>query len=487
MSIVGDSVSAIVLSDRGPVRFTDEAGMLVPRTQSGSVTALLGRLAAAANYPITWFSPSTSPADELATRRGLFDALDHCLGYSPRVVTFQESLYDKYYYDVGVNIIWGAWHGIEDDVPLQLDRSAPARSLEPYFRVNRVMARRVADTARSEAVVAVQDYQFMLVPELLRRRRPDLSIVHFSHVPFPNAESVARLPGAVISTLVHGMLGADLLGFQRPAWAERFLDCCEHLRIPVDRKYGRVSYRGRWSWIRCYPVSVDVNALIRRSCTPEVRRWEIDATEPESCVRIVRVDRLDPAKNALRGFQALATVLDRNPTLAAKVRFVACFIPSRERVPAYQQYASAVRALIEDVNRRHPGAITVHYGNDQGRALAMLCRYDVLLVNSVADGMNLVALEGAVLNARDGVVVLSTGTGAYDALPGALALERPRDVGATAEVLEAALALSPADRRRRAVQMREATVKAGVVHWLDDQIADAVRASHGDAPSSQPP
>jgi trehalose 6-phosphate synthase len=482
-----DAEQVVLLSDRGPVRFTSAGDGVVPERQSGSVTVLLDGIAATASYPVVWLSPSTSTADDLAMRSGLFDRLSARLGYSAQVVLVDEQDYRGYYFDAGVNVIWAAWHGVEDDLPVRYDRHRPLASLASYCRVNQAMADRVAEVAAANAVVAVQDYQFMLAPAMIRARRPDLRIVHFSHIPFASPESVDRLPPAITTALVTGMLGADLLGFQRPQWARRFLRHCQRAGLEVDPEHGWVRHRGRRVWVRCYPVPVDAAVLADRSATPEVQRWAASTAAADRVARIVRVDRLDPAKNALRGFQAYQLLLRRRPELARETRFVACLIPSREGVPDYRRYAARVRQVVDDINDHHPGAVTVHYGNDQDRAFGVLCGYDVLLVNPVADGMNLVAMEGPVLNTKDGVVLLSAMAGAADLLSGAVDLAEPRDVEATAAALEMALGLSAAERAARARRLTAAISRLSPAGWLDRKIADTVAVSAGAAPSSPPP
>jgi trehalose 6-phosphate synthase len=477
----------VLLSDRGPVRFTGNVANIAPQLQSSSVTALLHSLATRATHSITWLTPSTSTADENAMRLGLFRELDAQLGYSPRVVLVDELEYDRYYYDVGINIIWSVWHGIEDDVPPRWNTQHPLASLTSYTHVNRRMAVKVAEAAAEGAVVVVQDYQFLLAPAMIRAKRPDVRIVHFSHVPFPDTSSLNKLPPVLVRAFVNGMLGADLLGFQCVRWADRFLRCCERLGLDVDQERWNVRHRNRRTWVRCYPVSVDVVSLKNRSRAPEVRRWAAQTAASDRVARIVRIDRLDPAKNALRGFEAYSMLLDRMPGLARDIRFVACLTPSRERFPDYQRYAARVRSVVHGINRRYPGAITVHYGNNQERAFGVLDGYDVLLVNPVADGMNLVAMEGPVLNTKDGTVILSSGAGAADLLSGAEILARPGDLAATADALEAALFLPPAKRRERAEQMQAAISRLDVAEWLERQVTDAMAVGAAAAPSCLPP
>jgi len=427
----------VLVSDRGPVRFEDRMGELVPTRRNSSVTGLLDGIARSTHAEVTWLAPSTADADRRASRTGLMRDLSDTLGYRYDAVPVSERDYQRYYDDTGVSLIWTAWHGIEDEVPVR------RHPLDGYRAVNRALADRVIETASAEATVAIQDYQFLLAPAMIRRHRDDLRIIHFTHTPFPDAKSLDALPQNVVRELVEGMLGADLLGFQRPLWATRFLDCCARLRLPVDRRR-----------VRCYPVTVDHAALGARARAPRVLRWA-GRTRTEDRRRVLaRVDRLDPAKNALRGFQAYALMLRRRPELAREVRFVACLIPSRERLPDYHRYAHRTRQLIDEINAAHPGAVTVHHGDDQDRAFGVLTVQDVLLVNALADGMNLVAQEGALLG--EGAVVLSSGTGAADLLPGAVPLGDPRSVEATADALTQALALPEDVRRERVYRMRAA-------------------------------
>jgi trehalose 6-phosphate synthase len=478
----GPSGHVVLVSDRGPMQFSDHSGRLVPERRKSSVTALLDGLARALPQRVVWVAPSIAQCDAHAARLGLFDGLAERLGYRYVAVPVEKDVYDLYYYDVGVEIIWSAWHGIEDEVPFRHAARYPSTALAGYRAINQALAERVGAVALSGAVVAVQDYQLMLVPALLRDQRPDVRISHFSHTPFPDRMSRTKLPEPLLRSLVLGMLGADLLGFQRPLWARRFLDCCGDLGLETDHQRGCVHLGGHTVWVRSYPVTVDGAALEMRVRSTEVRNWaqRIRAGDPRRV--IARVDRLDPAKNAVRGFEAYALALHRRPSLARQVRFVACLVPSREHLPDYQRYTERMWEVVQKVNEAHPRAITVHYGEDQDRALGLLRAYDVLLVNPLADGMNLVAQEGPLLNHNDGVTVLSAGAGAADLLPGVVELDRPRSVEATAAAINAALDLSPGQRRRRIEQMRSAISRLRPADWLDHQLADTVSVGSGGAP-----
>jgi glycosyltransferase involved in cell wall biosynthesis len=172
--------------------------------------------------------------------------------------------------------------------------------------------------------------------------------------------------------------------------------------------------------------------------------------DSDGLATIVRVDRLDPAKNILGGFEAFRLLLERHPEWRGRVRFLAFLVPSREAIPEYRRYKDEVFALIEEINARYGNGrwrpITVFYEENRPQALAGLSLYDVLLTNSLADGMNLVAKEGPVLNQRDGVVVLSTGVGAYQELQGAALGVEAEDIDGTTEALHRALRMAPEER-----------------------------------------
>jgi trehalose 6-phosphate synthase len=462
----------VVVSDRGPVQFEKQDGELVLARRKGSLTAWLDGVARSVRADVTWVAPSTAPSDGHATELGLLDELSGVLGYRYQAVVVDERDYYRYYDDTGVKLIWTVWHDIEEDVPVQL------LPLAGYQRVNRALADRVATVAPVGATVAVQDYQVLTAPALIRRRRDDLRIVHFSHTPFPSAAALDALPPAVVRELVLGMLGADLLGFQSPLWARRFLDSCARLELPVDHDRGWVGHDGRRVWVRCYPVLVDTAALEARASAPDVTRWANQIRAEDLRRMITRVDRLDPAKNVVRGFEAYALLLRRRPALADEIRFVACLVPSRARLTEYRHYADRMWRLVRELNDEFPNSVTVHYGDDHDRALGALRVHDVLLVNPVADGMNLVAQEGAVLN-PDAATVLSTGAGCAHLLDGAVPLTEPKSVQATATALAEALALPVDQRRERARRMRAAL---GATDWIGHQLADVDAVHAGAAP-----
>ncbi|MFF1378226.1 trehalose-6-phosphate synthase [Streptomyces sp. NPDC058308] len=474
----------MLVSDRGPVTFLSTPSGPVLERRPGSVTSLLDRSARALREEVRWLAPSTSEEDRRATADGRFARLG--LGYGFRTVPCLPADYRRYYEDAGVRGLWYALHDLWDDLPRPLDSAGPGplrdgSALRAYQQVNRAVAAAAADACHPRGVVCFQDYQFLTAPGFLRARLPEQTVGLFLHAAFAAPEALAVLPRAARGLLLRGMLGADVLGFQCERWADSFLRFSGEAGCEVDRRAGSVRHAGGRTLVRRYPAPPDQEYLTDVFGTPEADRWSAVVRGLREGARLlVRVDRLDPAKNVLRGFEAFALLLDEHPELRRRVRFVCCLTPSRPAVPEYAWYAARVRDAVADIQRAHPGVLTVYWDEDRTRAMAALREYDVLLVNSVHDGMNLVAQEGVLVNRRDGAVVLSARTGSAERLRGgALVLDDPRDVRATASALRQALAMPLGERAARAERMRAPLAAASPEGWLRAQLADLAEVRDG--------
>jgi trehalose 6-phosphate synthase len=348
--------------------------------------------------------------------------------------------------------------------------------------VNRSFAE-AFDASDGEPAFLVQDYHLSLVPRMLRERRPDALVAHFTHTPFAGPMYLRVLPPSMRVGLLKGMLGADVLGFHHQRWADAFLLCCRELdRAKVDLRRRAVELDGRRSEVRVHPISIDVPALRERARQPDVagrrralRRWRGDTR------LLLRVDRLDPAKNVLRGFLAYEELLVRHPQWRERVRFLALLNPSRQTIPEYRAYAEDCERTVERINAAHgtPGwtPIELAVEDDHARSIAGYLEYDVLLVNPLADGMNLVAMEGPALNRRRGVLVLSRQAGAFGRLGRSALGVHPFDVGETAEALHEALSMPEQERARRATALRRTVGRLDPAGWAQDQVRDLERVA----------
>jgi trehalose 6-phosphate synthase len=277
--------------------------------------------------------------------------------------------------------------------------------------------------------------------------------------------------------ILDGLCAVDLLGFQTEEDGLNFIRTCQSYlpRAHVNFRHGRVWYRNHATHVRDFPISIDVDALRQLAASPEVtkHRSEIqDAVGDQQL--IVRIDRIEPSKNIVRGFLAFEEMLELYPEHRGQVQFLALLVPSRMDVDEYQDYSDELMAAAGRVNAQYGTSewepVRLLVGEDYPRAVAILQLYDVLLVNSIADGMNLVAKEGPIVNQRDGVLILSEGAGAHEQLePGATVIS-PCDVYATAEALHQALVMSPEERLERATRLRWLIEREDITAWLCRQL-----------------
>jgi trehalose 6-phosphate synthase len=479
---MGDQRRAlIVAANRGPVTFeVAEDGRLEPqRGEGGLVTALTGLCWQTGGV---WVACARTEADA-AWRSGGVTMGEGC-EIDVQFLAPDPLAYERYYSVIANPLLWFLQHSMWD-VPRApvIDRTTWQAWDEGYVVVNRLFAEAIAAQVRAASrptLVMLQDYHLYLVARFLRdmlspRERP--KVLHFVHIPWPGVDYWRILPPAMRQPILDGLCAVDLLGFQTRDDGLDFIRTCESLlpRAHVNYKHGRVWYRHHSTYVRDFPISIDVEALRQLARSAEVTEYR---AEFESLVgdrqMILRIDRTEPSKNIVRGFQAFEELLEVHPEYHERVVFLALLVPSRIEVEEYQDYLDDLMAAAGRVNARFGTSewepVRVLVGENYPRAVTALQLYDVLLVNAIADGMNLVAKEGPIVNRRDGVLVLSERTGARQQLePGALVIS-PCDVHMTADVLHLALAMPPQERRERAECLRSSIEREDIDVWLRWQL-----------------
>ena len=475
----------IVASNRGPVTFERESdGSLTPRRGAGGlVTALIGALQAVEGL---WVAAAMSPEDRelVATTKGRIDMHGFGANYRLRYLDIPPYTYDGYYNQISNGILWFANHYLWD-TPLSpsfgVDTDA---AWDCYVDVNRAFAEALAEEADSfatEPVFLIQDYQLCLVPRFLRELRPHALIAHFSHTAIAGHTYIRILPAKIREGVLRGMLGADVLGFHSEMWADNFISSARSLPgVRADLTHSRVMAEGRQVAVKIHPISVEAGPMREAASTPEVARLRKQLNQWRGDRRLIlRVDRLELTKNIVRGFQAYETFLRRHPGWRGRVVFLALLSPSRMDIPEYREYAEQCVAEAERINERLGEAdwtpVEVRVKDDYLGALAAYGLYDVLFVNPVFDGMNLVAMEGPLLNRRGGVLVLSRNAGAYFRL-GRYALPvNPFDVAEMADALNAALEMPHDERTRRARGLSRLVLANPPERWVRSQLEDLER------------
>jgi trehalose 6-phosphate synthase len=471
----------IIAANRAPVTFqrTEDGDLAYDRGGGGLVTALLGLCR---HTDATWIACGRNEADA-AWRSGAVTMAD---GGEIQIefLTPEPSAYDGYYNAIANPLLWFLQHSMWDvpRVPV-INRATWDAWEQGYEAVNRMFAQKIAERVRAipqPTLVMLQDYHLYLTARYLREELAEEeqpTVLHFIHIPWPGPEYWRILPPGMRQEILDGLCAVDVLGFQTEADSLDFLRTCavELPRASVTYDRRRVWYENTTTYARDFPISINVDALRELAASPEVEayRSEIEKLVDDRKL-ILRVDRIEPSKNILRGFQAFEELLDLHPEYREQVKFLALLVSSRLGVEEYQDYLDELMAAAGRVNAHYGTSdwepIRVLVGDNYPRAVAALQLYDALLVNSIADGMNLVAKEGPIVNQQDGVLVLSERTGARQQLePGALVIS-PCDVYATAEALHQALSMPAEKRHQWANRLRGLIEREDIDDWLCRQL-----------------
>jgi trehalose 6-phosphate synthase len=399
-----------------------------------------------------------------------------------RLVDIPMEVHEPFYGVIANPLLWFVQHRLYDLTSSpSLGREERRAFDEGYVVANRLAADAVVeqvDKVGGTAFVLLHDYHFYLVGDLVRARCPDALVSHFVHIPWPEPDTWRVLPTDMRQQLLTGLLGCDVVAFHTRADARAFLLCCQQLLgLPTDLRLLTVSVAGRTVRARVYPISIDIPALeaIAHTDASDEHLVDLDHTIGAGQL-ILRVDRTDPSKNIVRGFHAYDLLLTEHPELHGQVVFLALLQPSRQDVQEYADYLAAIGAAASAVNARHGTGywqpVDLRYASDMALACAAYRRCDVLVVNAVADGMNLVAKEAVVLSERDMVLALSESTGAHDELGRFAVTLHPFDIAQQADALHEALTMPAQLRRDRREHAAAIVHHNDVQRWLSVQLAE---------------
>ena len=500
----------MIVSNRGPLTFErDASGWHATRGSGGLVTALadLGRLA-----PVSWVSAAMGEGDRVAGRilAGM-DGADtthadraDLIGLIERQLPEQDlrlllsdvaaEAYAAHYGTVANPFLWFIQHGLYNFAyePLVDDALVKAWR-QGYAVVNEQLGRAaVAAAAGQRPVVMLQDYHLYLAAATIRALRPNALLLHFNHIPWPSDSTWQVLPQGLRRAICEGLLANDILGFQTDRYATNFLaTVASFVRdARVDPAGRNVRWRGRTVWVRAYPISLDPEALSRFASGPEVaerRRLLAERVARAGGPRlIVRVDRLEPSKNVLRGFLAFDALLARRPDLRGTVRFLTVTSSTREALPEYAQYATEIREVVARVNGwadPEEAPIWLLDGSDYATAIAAMQLADVVVVNPIVDGMNLVAKESVLVG--EPVLILSETAGAAEQLAADSLTVTAADVAGTSRALERALAMPHGERLYRLRRLRASVRAEDLAWWLERQVRDLDAVAAGRRPRSR--
>src|SRR5687768_6537794 len=486
-----DGAPLVLVSNRGPVTYQDDGS--VKRGTGGLATALIGL---ASHRDAVWIASAMTEADVEKTREHDGEAFEieapEGGEFRVRFVASDPEAYDRFYNIFANPMLWFIQHYLWDQSNAPDIRRHEVEAFEfGYNVVNEDLAAAVLDEIEGaeEPVVMVHDYHLYTLPAMVRKARPDAFLHHFVHIPWTQSDAWRVLPTKMREEIFAGILANDIIGFHTRSYRRNFLQCCvDLLDLDVDHTRGVVFHEGREVWVRAYPLPIDWRATQAIAERPRVAEFEERLLRRRRDYSILRVDRADLSKNVLRGFTAFDIFLEQHPEFAERITFTAQLMPSRTDVPEYAEYLEKIEALVAVVNHRHGTPdwmpIDLKLRDDLDEAVASYKHYDVMMVNAMFDGMNLVAKEGPLVNERDGVSILSENTGAHEEL-GEFALSvNPFDVQELADSIHAALTMGAEERARRARGLKEIVTTRDPGDWIDEQIAD-IRAKGATKPAAR--
>jgi len=493
----------LVASNRGPVsyQFGADGSLAGQRGGGGMIAGVTEGLAAIGpEADVTWICAALGDADRAAAARLDADREQGAHkedGITVRMLDIPPDIFDRAYNNVANSALWFVHHLLFDTPNQPQFGHDFRRDWESYLTYNEAFADALTEEAR-EALSAgagqdrppsgglrilIQDYHLCLAPRMLRERlggaARDVGIAHFSHTPWAPPDYYRMLPEQVGRALLDGILGADHAGFHAERWAAAFVQCCAAIlgaEVAPAGAAWRVTYRGHVTEVAVHPLGVDAPALRERARAGDVQA-HVSTLRAAAADRklIVRVDRTELSKNIVRGLVAYRELLATWPQWRGRVVHLAFAYPSRSALAEYRAYTDRVRRLAREITEEFGtpdwDPLILEVKDDYPRSLAACAIADVLLVNPVRDGMNLVAQEGPVLSERGCALVLSREAGAAATLAADALLVNPYDITETAEALHQALVMPDAERQRRSAALAAVAAADPPARWLGGQLA----------------
>ena len=485
----GESGPTVVVSNRGPVTFSrgEDGERDHSRGAGGLVTAL--NAVVRRGEGAVWIASAQSDEDAaVAKEPAPYEVEDLRIVF----VEHDEAAYDLMYNTLANPLLWFVQHGLYD-LPRSPRLGDDTREAweDGYVPVNRNFARAVAETVGDSPAskILLHDYQLYMTPLFLREELGEKAaaafISLFVHIPWPEPDLWGILPQYIRKGILESLLSADVVAFHTEGYARNFVETAARvLGAETDAENGTVRYEGREVWVRAYPISIDPAEFEELAGSEAILEQE-EFVKGLPGKLLLRVDRTDLSKNVVRGFEAYGRMLERHPETKENVTFLAQLQPSRGDIPEYAAYMEAVGRTAEEVNAKHGTdgwtPIQLFMMDNFPRSVAAYKNYDVLLVNAVRDGMNLVAKEAAVVNGRDGVLVLSEYAGAHEELGEHALTVNPYDLDEQADALYEALTMPDEGRKKRADGLRETVMENTIEDWVEAQMRDieAYREQYG--------
>lgn len=473
----------IVASNRGPVVFKTNKNKEIEliRGAGGIVGSMIPFLEKTHG---TWVSSAIGECDHYMNEK-YHDKVPIPLEnpeYYVQFIKSDEDDYNRFNGKFANPLLWFIHHSMWNPPYSPCADEELHQAWDSYQHVNSLFAEAISEDIRKSGktpIVMLQDYHIYLTPKMIRKEHPDVLMSQFVHIPFPSPEIFQQLPNHMQTEILGSILTNNVLGFHIPRYRNNFLQTVK-LILPdatVDDVGGDILYKGHVCHVKTYPISIDLETIQKHAKSPNVisKQEKVDQIVGD-CKLIYRTDRADLSKNIIRGFQAYDMFLDKFPEWQEKVKFVATLMPSRQDIKIYREYTDNIRDIVKEINQKYatPNWEPIKYicRGDYDLVIALLKRYDVLMVNPILDGMNIVAKEGSAINDNNGVLVLSTGAGCYEELKNGAICVNPYDLRQTAESIDMALLMDDETKKQMLQNARDAIKRNDLNKWTSSQLKD---------------
>jgi len=448
----------VIASNRGPVSFEIRDDELISSRGAGGLVSGVGPLVHGTDT--VWIAAALSNGDRRAGESGTISAA----GFNVRTLAIEKDIFDKAYNVIANETLWYLYHGLFDQPRAPVIDTEWYEAWTAYRRYNEIFAEAIIEDAPENAIVLLQDHHLALAAPRIRDDRPDIDSVHFTHTPFASPDQLRVLPELARTELLLGYLANGALGFHSSRWSDAFIANCRET----------LGHRPTTTFVS--PLGTDAEEIRGFAKSPACEAEYASLVEEVGDKLVIgRPERLELSKNLLRGFWAYDELLAMRPDLHEEVVFVANFSPSRTAVRDYITYRAELEATIEEINARWGTdtwtPIIYKAESNYARAVAVLRRYDLLLINPIRDGLNLVAKEGPLVNERDGVLLLSREAGAFDEFSGIATEVHPYDISQTAQAMSDALDMPAELRAEVNADLRDISESRNPKIWYDEQLA----------------
>ena len=471
----------VIVSNRGPVTFSrSESGERgYSRGAGGLVTAL--NAVSRRRQEVVWIASAQSEEDARVAEESLEEPYK-VEDLKIVLVEHDEESYDLMYNHLANPLLWFVQHGLYD-LPYkpELGEDTQRAWEDGYVVISENFAEAVGSTLEAiggeEPVILVHDYQLYMVPHALRERLGDDPFISlFVHIPWPDPETWRVLPRYVREGALRSLLEANVVAFHTEGYARNFVRTAQEvLGVKTNEGEGVIHLGDHEVWVRAYPISIDPTEFEELAQSEEVLKGE-QSVKNLAGKLLLRVDRMDLSKNIVRGFHAYDRMLERYPQMREQVTFLARCQPSRGDIPEYARYAEDIQNVAGEINEKHATGswkpIELSMEDDFPLSVAAYKNYDVLLVNAVRDGMNLIAKEAVIANEKNGVLLLSENAGAHEELGEHALTVNPFDIDEQADALYEALTMPEDERARRAEELEQTIRSYTIDEWVEAQLRD---------------